>query len=278
MLSSQQRDKLRESFLAGTLTTRSVSPEGKMEWKRIVSTNRAEVPWETIYTGTTVKGPFTLTAGHRVFVTPTTKMEMQEICASGTGQALLCVSLPDEKPLNSVPGWYSWDDPVVGHRMLRACVEVEPRQFMYDMTVEDWHNFVLLHSGVVVSNSPDKFYHFRPPEFEGDIGQYNRIFGQIWEDAELLEYLLRSLDWFNMLPPNTGSALPSIDALVSAKPQWRTAILWGAIVHACFALSLNWVADEFSLRGDQQVRVILSDGTEVDVPIGELYEVCKDAD
>jgi len=93
--------------------------------------------------------------------------------------------------------------------------------------------------------NPDKFYHFRPPEFEGDIGQYNRIFGQIWEDAELLEYLLRSLDWFNMLPPNTGPALPSIDALVAAKPQWRTAILWGAIVHACFALSLNWVADEF---------------------------------
>ena len=49
--------------------------------------------------------------------------------------------------------------------------------------------------------NPDKFYHFRPPEFEGDIGQYNRIFGQIWEDAELLEYLQRSLDWFNMFPP-----------------------------------------------------------------------------
>lgn len=92
---------------------------------------------------------------------------------------------------------------------------------------------------------PDKFYHFRPPEFEGDIGQYNRIFGQIWEDAELLEYLERALDWFNMLPPNTGPAVPSLDALVSQKPQWRTAVIWGAIVHACFALSLNWVADEF---------------------------------
>jgi len=28
-------------------------------------------------------------------------------------------------------------------------------------------------------------------------------------------------------------------------PAWRTAILWGAITHACFALSMNWVADEF---------------------------------
>jgi hypothetical protein len=93
--------------------------------------------------------------------------------------------------------------------------------------------------------NPDKFYHFRPPEFEGDIGQYNRIFGQIWEDAELLEYLLRSLDWFNMLPPNTGPAVPDLDSLVISRPQWRTAILWGAIVHACFAMSLNWVADEF---------------------------------
>ena len=91
--------------------------------------------------------------------------------------------------------------------------------------------------------NPDKFYHFRPPEFEGNIGQYNRIFGQIWEDAELLEYLQRSLDWFNMFPPLTR--VNTLAALVGQMPQWRTAILWGALAHACFALAANWVADEF---------------------------------
>lgn len=92
--------------------------------------------------------------------------------------------------------------------------------------------------------NPDKFYHFRPPEAEGNIGAYNRVFGQIWEDAELYEYLERGLDWWNMQPPNTAG-LSTIDRLVVEKPEWRTAVLWEAITHACFAMSMNWVADEF---------------------------------
>lgn len=93
--------------------------------------------------------------------------------------------------------------------------------------------------------NPDKFYHFRPPEYEGDIGQYNRIFGQIWEDAELLEYIERSMDWWNMFPPNTCGSLNNIAKLCNEFSCWRTAVLWGAIQHGTFALSLNWVADEF---------------------------------
>lgn len=92
--------------------------------------------------------------------------------------------------------------------------------------------------------NPDKFYHFRPPEAEGNIGAYNRVFGQIWEDAELLEYLERGLDWWNMFPPTTPD-LNTIDKLCSEKAVWRTAVLWEAISHACFAISMNWVADEF---------------------------------
>lgn len=92
--------------------------------------------------------------------------------------------------------------------------------------------------------NPDKYYHFRPPEAEGNIGAYNRVFGQIWEDAELNEYLERGLDWWNMMPPMT-EGMNTIDKLVIEKPAWRTAILWEAITHACFALAANWVADEF---------------------------------
>lgn len=92
--------------------------------------------------------------------------------------------------------------------------------------------------------NPDKFYHFRPPEHEGSIGRYNQVFGYIWEDEELLEYLERSLDWWNMMPPET-EMLNNMDRLVRSKPAWRTAILWGAIIHAATALAFNWVADEF---------------------------------
>lgn len=92
--------------------------------------------------------------------------------------------------------------------------------------------------------APDKFYHFRPPEHEARIGHYDRVFGRIWEDEELSLYLDRALDWLNMFPPLTY--IPSIEQLVIQMPQWRTALLWGAIVHAMFAIATNWVADEFS--------------------------------
>lgn len=92
--------------------------------------------------------------------------------------------------------------------------------------------------------NPDKFYHFRPPEHEGRLGKYDRVFGQIWEDAELLEYLERALDWFNMFPPMTPG-ITSLDLLLQQVPHMRTAVMWQAVVHACFALNANWVADEF---------------------------------
>ena len=256
MLINQQIEKLRTAFREGKLLAQSVSPEGQVEWKKIVFAARNEIPWEEIRRVETSFGGVCLTTGHRVFVSPTNKVESGEIQITETVLGV------DEQGKVFYP-------------VVQALSVESSRTFMYDLTVEDWHNFVLHESRIVVSNSPDRNYHFRPPEFEGDVGQYNRIFGQIWEDAELLEYIERALDWFNMLPPNTGGAVPSVEALVMSKPQWRTAILWGAIVHACFALATNWISEEFSLRGDQSVRVILTDGTEVDIPIGELYEVCK---
>jgi hypothetical protein len=112
----------------------------------------------------------------------------------------------------------------------------------YD-TIQQWYIDKL--RMLLRDQNPDKFYHFRPPEFEADIGQYNRVFGQIWEDAELLEYCERALDWYNMFPPYTGGIVPTLNDLTTGRPAWRTAILWDAITHACFALACNWVADEF---------------------------------
>lgn len=92
--------------------------------------------------------------------------------------------------------------------------------------------------------NPDKFYHFRPPEWEGSIGQYNRIFGQIWEDAELKLYLEWAIDEWDTAPPSTG--VRTINQLCSnTYSLWRGAIMWQAIAHACFAVSMNWIADEF---------------------------------
>jgi hypothetical protein len=93
--------------------------------------------------------------------------------------------------------------------------------------------------------NPDKFYHFRPPEAEANVGQYNRVFGQVWEDVELLEYIERALDWWNMMPPETDGEYRNIDVLCNQKPAWRTAIFQGAIQFAAMALQANWIVDEF---------------------------------
>jgi len=50
--------------------------------------------------------------------------------------------------------------------------------------------------------------------------------------------------WFNSLPPET-EALCSLDLLSVQKPVWKSHIIWGAIVHAMFALSANWIQEEF---------------------------------
>lgn len=93
-------------------------------------------------------------------------------------------------------------------------------------------------------NNPDRNYRFRPPEHEQDINAYNRVFGYIWEDIELLTYLNCALDEWNAAPPET-EGLCSLDLLISTKPVWRTYIMWGAIQFAAMALAFNWTADEF---------------------------------
>lgn len=127
---------------------------------------------------------------------------------------------------------------------------------------------------MIRDNAPDKFYHFRPPEHEADTNQFNQVFGQIWQDDELLEYCERALDSFNAAPPMTRE-IDSIDKLVndSKVRQWRTTVLWGAAQHACFALQANWSADEFSVHEQTLVTIILPNGVGISLAIGELYDI-----
>jgi len=92
-------------------------------------------------------------------------------------------------------------------------------------------------------NNPDRNYHFRPPEHECDIGEYNRIFGYVWTDAELKIYMDRALDWWNMFPPRTS--ISDLDCLMNGSGDWATAIYYGAMSHALMALAINWVHEEF---------------------------------
>lgn len=92
-------------------------------------------------------------------------------------------------------------------------------------------------------NNPGRNYHFIPPTGENSVNQFTRVFGFIWEDEELLEFLRVSLDSVNMYPPQTF--FQNLDGLIRDQRNWRTLVLTGALVHAIQAAALNWIADEF---------------------------------
>jgi hypothetical protein len=92
-------------------------------------------------------------------------------------------------------------------------------------------------------NNPDRNYHFVPPAGEETINQFTRVFGYIWLDEELLEFLRISNDAVNMYPPRTFFS--NLDQMVTQQSGWRSLLLTGAMVYAINALALNWIAEEF---------------------------------
>lgn len=118
---------------------------------------------------------------------------------------------------------------------------VETTTSTYSTCEED---LILKLRRMLADDNPDKKYRFRPPEGEGTIGCYNQVFGYIWTDEELYDFLEIALWKWNSHPPET-EYLTDINAVCSKKPVWRAALLWGALVNAAQAVAYQWVANEF---------------------------------
>lgn len=249
MITQEQTERIRKSFQEGMLTTRSVAPDGTVEWRQIMRAHRAHVPLETTWKLTTEFGSSVVTGRHGVYVSP---MEKVDASSLHVGDEVMCL----------VNG-------LLCKKGVVNITKIQTVNIMYDLCISNNHNLFLANTLVLVENSPDRNYHFRPPEQEGEIHQYNRVFGYIWTDYELSRYLQFSLDWFMSLPPSTMN-LSSLDQLCAQMPAWKTFILWGAAVHALFALSINWIHDEFSVSGRTIVRLHLNQGF-VDVSLEDLY-------
>lgn len=93
-------------------------------------------------------------------------------------------------------------------------------------------------------NNPDRNYRFRPPAHEETIGQFNQVFGHIWLDDELAEFVERAVDMIAAAPPRTP--FRNCEDLVRCRPEWRTLLLTGASVYALLALMVNWISEEFN--------------------------------
>jgi hypothetical protein len=116
-------------------------------------------------------------------------------------------------------------------------------------------------------NNPDRNYRFRPPASEKFIQAQAQVFGYLWEDEELYEYILMAIDFFNSAPPVTGIDLNSMP------DRWRTTILMRAAGMACGALAMNWIADEFSVAGDELVTVYDLEGNAHVLMMRDLYDI-----
>lgn len=224
--SERTRDLLRKNFLAQTLRIQTISPTGQVEWRPLERVSRS--PGEgrqlvRVRTHPDTRWGAILTADHRVYTSPTDRIEAGLL---RRGDQILAIS--GDRPQKKTVLWVE---------------PLPPRRYMYNLSVPPHRNYMVCSFGVV-ANSPDTFYHFRPPEHEGRVGKYDRVFGQIWQDQELLLYLNRAIDDWTLVPPNT-SQVRTIDEIWSRYPGWRSGVTWGAIVHALFAVQLNWIADEF---------------------------------
>lgn len=93
-------------------------------------------------------------------------------------------------------------------------------------------------------NNPSRNYHFMPPSGEESVNSFTRVFGYVWEDQELLEYLRIANDSVNLYPPRTFYS--NLDQLIKQMPNWRALVINGAMIYATQALTLNWIVDEFS--------------------------------
>lgn len=128
---------------------------------------------------------------------------------------------------------------------------------------------------MVRDNNPDRNYKFCPPEGENTVKRYNRVFGYVWEDYEILCFLELSLNMWNSFPPET-EFLSNLNQLCRLKPAWTTAVLWGAMGFAMAALSINWIHDEFSVKGDTEIDVEVGNGDVYRISMERLFEVCHD--
>lgn len=212
----EDKKNIYKSFMSGFLETLSVSEDKKVEWKVVSDVTRHDVEHKDQYEISTITGKkCEVTGDHSLFID-----------GGKTIRALKTAEFKVGDPLVTVL------DEVCGFEGVSCLKKIPKQKYMYDLSVEDNHNFVL-ENGILAHNT------FRPPAHEKFIQAHTQVFGYIWEDEELYEYLLMSVDLFNSAPPVTGVTLDDIP------PRWRTIVLMRAAAMACAAAALTWIVNEF---------------------------------
>lgn len=236
-----------EAFLDNQLLVQSVTSEKEVEWKPITDVMKHDVSLKTQYK-ITIENDIScvVTEDHSLFLN-----EKNTITPIKTKEFNINDNLA-----------FVENEKIVSKKILSNLI-VPSIKYMYDLSVQDNENFIL-ESGILAHNS------FRPPASEKFIQGQTQVFGFVWEDEELLEYLYMAIDDFNSRPPTTGVI---ISDLWSSARQWRTTIILRAAAFACFAIAMNWILDEFSFKGDESITVKDENGESYSLSVQELFNI-----
>lgn len=236
-----------KAFLNNEIMVQSVSIDKRIRWSPVTDVTRHNVTQKMQYKVSLENGKScTVTEDHSLFLN-----------SEATIQDIKTKNLKINDNIA-----YVKNGQVISKKIISNLI-VPSMNYMYDLSVPGDENFIL-ESGILAHNS------FRPPASEKFIQGQTQVFGFIWEDEELLEYLYMAVDDFNSRPPVTGI---DISNLWSSERRWRTTVLIRAAVFACFAISMNWISNEFSVGGKESITVKDADNNDYSLTIEELYEI-----
>ena len=238
MLNNNEKKEIYNAFKEGSIKVLSSTKNKKLEWKTVQDVTRHDVSNKIQYKISLENGvSCTATEDHSLFKDAGDSIKEWKTGDFSVGSDIVFV-----------------ENNKVVTKKVSSNIIVPSEKYMYDLTVEDNQNFVLK-SGILAHNT------FRPPSSEKFLQAQAQVFGYIWEDEELYEYLLMAVDDFNTAPPVTGIVITNIP------DRWRTAILIRAAAFACFAVAMTWVANEFAYS---------ISGVSLDIQKSQSYSNMKD--
>lgn len=246
-MDKESKKTIYQAFLNKELLVKSVTKDKKIEWKSITDVMKHNVINKEQYQINLENGVTCIvTEDHSLFLDKKDTIESLKTKYFHTGDHLVFIE----------------DDNVTSTK-LKSLLIIPSMKYMYDLSVQDNENFVL-ESGLLAHNS------FRPPASEKFIQGQTQVFGFVWEDEELLEYLYMAVDDFNSRPPVTGIEMSN---LWGSERRWRTTIILRAAAFACFAIAMNWILDEFSFCKDETLTVKDADGNTYSLAVWELFDI-----
>lgn len=246
----QDRHQIYNAFLNGSLEVQSVSRGREIQWKTITDVMKHDVSNKDQFKINVGRTECSITCDHSLFKETLEGIEAVKTNDLVVGDNLIFI---DNNSVQTIK--------------LIDKIQISPMKYMFDLSVQDNENFIL-ESGLLAHNS------FRPPAKEKFIQGQTQVFGFIWEDEELLEYIYMAIDDFNTRPPITGLEVAD---LWGSMRRWRTAIILRAAAFACFAITMNWIADEFSVKGSERVTIYDEDGNDYSLTMRELFDIiCED--